>query len=102
LAQRLGMSQAKAREMCREGIKKSLLKGMRILFVLLALLCVVSGRIYTYDLTEGQDFIEGLPYWIGALLWGFLSWFPFRNKKKMRHFGESPADPISVDYKWKI
>ena len=29
VAERLGMSQDKAREMCREGIKKSLLKGKK-------------------------------------------------------------------------
>ena len=54
---------------------------MRILFLFFALFCIVSGRIHTYNLTEGQALVEGAIYWIGALCWGFLAWHPFRNKE---------------------
>ena len=53
---------------------------MRFLFIALMLFCVIAGRIYTYDLTEGQALVEGAGFWIAALLWGFLAAYPFREK----------------------
>jgi len=54
---------------------------MRIFFLILMLICVIAGRVHTFDLTEGQALVEGAIYWIGALCWGFLAWHPFRNKE---------------------
>lgn len=45
----------------------------KIIFVVLALFCVVVGRIHTFDMTEGQALVEGAVYWVGAFCCGLLA-----------------------------
>jgi len=53
---------------------------MRILFLALMLFSVIAGRVYTFDMTEGQALVEGAVFWLGALCWAFLACHPFRDK----------------------
>ena len=46
---------------------------MSLLFTILGIICIIGGRIVTFDLTEGQAFVEGSIYWFGAVGWFLLA-----------------------------
>ena len=46
---------------------------MSALFMILGFSCIVIGRYLTFDLTEGQAFVEGWIYWLGAVSYFYLA-----------------------------
>ena len=46
---------------------------MSVLFTILGIICIIAGRVATFDLTEGQAFVEGWIYWLGAVSYFYLA-----------------------------
>lgn len=51
---------------------KTLKSAVTFILLIAMVMSVVLGRLETFDLTEGQAFIQGYYYWIATMLFGVM------------------------------